>query len=215
MVSCGHDNASEAAASLTNSAIINTSTLLVTPNPPSRTINEWKVWTVIERDRVARSTTTAGRSSTTTTTTTTYTGGCHCGSVRFKCKAPRDLVVWDCNCSDCRLRRNAHFVVRRSDLTCNTELNDDSHGVSSSLTEYRWGTGKAGHYFCSICGISPFYVPRSNPDGYAITFACLDGDDDNIIDNVEVRRFDGLHWEDCIEKEGKDIKHVSKGDATS
>jgi len=46
-----------------------------------------------------------------------HRGGCHCGAVRFEALAPASLVVWDCNCSDCRLRRNLHFVVPGDALT--------------------------------------------------------------------------------------------------
>ena len=31
----------------------------------------------------------------------TYTGGCHCGRIRFEVIAPADIEVIDCNCSMC------------------------------------------------------------------------------------------------------------------
>eukprot|EP00965_Chrysotila_dentata_P253398 6211216-Pleurochrysis_carterae.AAC.2 len=38
--------------------------------------------------------------------------------------------------------------------------------------------------FCTRrCGISPFYCPRSNPDGHAVTFQCLDA---GTVSAVEV-----------------------------
>ena len=45
-----------------------------------------------------------------------------------------------------------------------------------------------------------------------MTFACLDAEfeDDNKFDNVQVRRFDGVHWEDFIKNEGKDITGLSE-----
>ena len=129
-----------------------------------------------------------------------HCGGCHCGLVRFEVDAPSDLTVWDCNCSDCRMRRNAHFVVPKAALRLT------SAGAAAGLAEYRWGTGVARHLFCARCGICPFYAPRSNPDGWAITFACLDG---GTVSSVDVRRFDGLHWEDFIAGEGSAIKAFS------
>jgi len=90
--------------------------------------------------------------------------GCHCGSIRFKCQIPSKVVVWDCNCSDCRLRRNAHIVIPASHFNYEI-IHVNTNDKSAELVEYRWGTGRARHYFCSICGISPFYIPRSNPDG--------------------------------------------------
>ena len=47
--------------------------------------------------------------------------------------------------------------------------------------------------------MSPFYRPRSNPDGWAVTFQCLDP---GTVSAVEVRRFNGLNWEAFIEASG-------------
>ena len=134
------------------------------------------------------------------TSKTIHRGGCHCGKIRFSCEAPKHLIILDCNCSDCRMRRNSHFVIPHKDMKgiLNKEM----------LKEYRWGTGNAKHYFCSICGISPFYKPRSNPDGYAITFAALD---EGTVDSVEVRRFDGRNWEKVMSSdEGGFVSSFSK-----
>jgi len=127
----------------------------------------------------------------------THRGGCHCGAVRFEVAAPSHLVCWDCTCSDCRMRRNLHFVVPAEEL----RITADSG--TGSLAEYRWGSGTAQHLFCARCGISPFYKPRSNPDGWAITFQCLDP---GTVSGVETKRFDGRHWEEFIDGEGAAIK---------
>ena len=134
-----------------------------------------------------------------------HRGGCHCGAVRFEVDAPTKLVCWDCNCSDCRMRRNLHFVVPRLSLRLIEDAAGGDHGCSQ-LAEYRWGSGVARHLFCARCGISPFYTPRSNPDGWAVTFQCLDA---GTVDDVEVRFFDGQHWEDFIEAGGAAIKGFS------
>ena len=47
--------------------------------------------------------------------------------------------------------------------------------------------------------MSPFYRPRSNPDGWAVTFQCLDP---GTVSAVEVRRFNGLNWEAFVEASG-------------
>eukprot|EP00958_Prasinococcus_capsulatus_P019095 scaffold2306_cov282-Prasinococcus_capsulatus_cf.AAC.1 len=36
-------------------------------------------------------------------------------------------------------------------------------GSEEALTEYRFGTHRARHLFCSTCGICSFYVPRCAP----------------------------------------------------
>ncbi|KAL1511836.1 hypothetical protein AB1Y20_005121 [Prymnesium parvum] len=133
-----------------------------------------------------------------------HRGGCHCGRVRFEARAPAELVVWDCTCSDCRMRRNLHFVLPAHKL----KILDSPSGEdgAAALAEYRWGTGVARHLFCARCGICPFYRPRSNPDGWAVTFQCLDP---GTVSAVEVRTFDGQHWEEFIEGDGASIRAFS------
>lgn len=43
------------------------------------------------------------------------------------------------------------------------------------LTEYRFNSKQAVHYFCSKCGIYTFHQRRSNPNQYGVNVACLDG----------------------------------------
>ena len=99
--------------------------------------------------------------------TVKHRGSCHCGDIEFEVMAPSKLVIWECNCSNCRMRRNVHFVVPKTDLKVLDEAMWDR------LAEYRYGTGTARHLFCARCGISPFYVPRSNPDGWGVSFQCI------------------------------------------
>ncbi|RYH15849.1 hypothetical protein EON65_31025 [archaeon] len=44
---------------------------------------------------------------------------------------------------------------------------------SDFLTEYRFNTKVARHVFCKKCGVQAYYIPRSNPDGVAVTLACI------------------------------------------
>ena len=53
-----------------------------------------------------------------------------------------------------------HLVVPKDKFTLTTPWDD--------IKTYTFGTGVAKHYFCGTCGISPFYVPRSNPNGYSV-----------------------------------------------
>jgi hypothetical protein len=52
-------------------------------------------------------------------------------------------------------------------------------------------TGVAQHTFCKVCGIKPFYTPRSNPDGIDVNVRCLD----TAPDFVAIEPFDGHNWE--------------------
>ena len=60
------------------------------------------------------------------------------------------------------------------------------------LSLYTFNTGAAQHLFCKTCGVKSFYIPRSNPDGYAVTWRCLD---DWMDLDVTVSPFDGQNWE--------------------
>ncbi len=42
---------------------------------------------------------------------------------------------------------------------------------------------------------SPFYTPRSNPEGVAITVACIDWGD-YVKPEILTKRFDGINWEE-------------------
>ena len=129
----------------------------------------------------------------------TYTGQCHCESVKFRCQAPEHLVVWDCNCSICNMRKNWHFIVPESSFEL---LEGEGEGCT---TEYQFRTKTARHIFCSKCGVQSFYRPRSNPDGVGITFACITPDQ---IESYEIRKFDGQNWEEHHGKSG--ISQYSK-----
>jgi len=42
-----------------------------------------------------------------------------------------------------------------------------------SLSEYRFHTQTARHFFCKTCGIYPFHRKRSAPDHFGINVFCL------------------------------------------
>ncbi|WGV26447.1 GFA family protein [Halotia branconii] len=113
----------------------------------------------------------------------TYEGGCHCGAVRFRVTT-EDHKADDCNCSICRKKGFLHLIVPRSQFTLLKGQDE--------LTTYRFNTGIAQHKFCRTCGMHPFYIPRSHPDGIDVNVRCLDGD---VIDNFQIIPFDGQNWE--------------------
>jgi hypothetical protein len=59
---------------------------------------------------------------------------------------------------------------------------------------YRFNTGVARHHFCPICGVAPFYVPRSDPDKIDVNLRCVEGVD---LKAISVTTFDGRHWEEA------------------
>jgi hypothetical protein len=113
-----------------------------------------------------------------------YCGSCHCGAVRFEVEAREPIVCYDCNCSICRRVGFLHLIVPRSRFTL-------LHG-EDALSRYTFNTGVAQHFFCKHCGIKPFYIPRSNPDGYDINVRCLDP----LPGQFRIEPFDGENWEE-------------------
>jgi hypothetical protein len=108
-----------------------------------------------------------------------HKGGCHCGGVRFQVSAPAELTVLECNCSICRMHGYLHLIVPKPQF----ELEQGA----DFLTTYTFNTGVARHYFCSICGVRSFYVPRSHPDGISVNARCLD---DGTVKSLSVEPFD-------------------------
>ncbi|KAK1307590.1 hypothetical protein QJS10_CPA09g00377 [Acorus calamus] len=129
-----------------------------------------------------------------------HNGGCHCRHVRWQVEAPSSVVAWKCNCSDCFMRGNTHFIVPRANFKLMTSS-------EQFLTTYTFGTHTARHMFCKFCGITSFYVPRSNPDGVAVTINCVDH---GTLTHVEIRHFDGRNWEKSYDQTG--ITSFSKPD---
>ena len=112
-----------------------------------------------------------------------YQGSCHCRAIQFEVEAP-DVIEADlCNCSICRKSGFLHLIVPLSKFRL---LTGEDH-----LTTYTFNTGVAKHTFCNVCGVKPFYTPRSNPDGIDINVHCLDIED--LM--VNITEFDGRNWE--------------------
>lgn len=56
---------------------------------------------------------------------------------------------------------------------------------------YTFNTHQAKHYFCTTCGIHPFYHPRTNPNGRGISLRCLD---EGTVKKVNIVSCDALDW---------------------
>lgn len=125
-----------------------------------------------------------------------HSGGCHCRAVRFEVELPDAFEVEDCNCTMCAMSGNIHVIVPASRFRL-------LQG-KDNLSQYTFNTGAAKHLFCKTCGIKSFYIPRSNPDGFAVTWRALD---DWMDLKVTVVPFDGQNWEANAAR----LAHKSKG----
>ena len=113
-----------------------------------------------------------------------HSGGCHCGKIRFEVIAPSRPSVAECNCSMCSKSVYLHLIVPKSRFRL---LQGEDF-----LTTYTFNTKVAKHFFCSVCGVKSFYVPRSHPDGYSVNARCLD---DGTVETLIIEPFNGREWE--------------------
>lgn len=123
-----------------------------------------------------------------------YSGSCHCGCVAFEVEAPSDIVAQDCNCSICAKAGFLHLIVPKSNFRLLRGADD--------ITVYTFNTGVAQHTFCKVCGIKPFYTPRSNPAGVDINVRCLD----TRPRSLSIEPFDGQNWE----QNAPSLSHLSR-----
>ena len=121
-------------------------------------------------------------------------GGCHCGAVQFEALVNRKSEVQVCNCSLCSMSGYQHLIVPADNFRL--------VAGESILSEYQFNSKTARHFFCSICGIKSFYVPRSNPDGYSLNVRCLDLPAECELD---ISEFDGQNWE----QNAAELAHLS------
>ncbi|MBT4162226.1 MAG: GFA family protein [Gammaproteobacteria bacterium] len=123
-----------------------------------------------------------------------HRGDCHCGQVKFEFESNPDIVLYQCNCSICERVGYLHLIIPAGAFKLLTDWDQ--------LSLYTFNTHVAKHYFCKSCGVKPFYVPRSNPDGVSINYRCVDP---STFGNVVVEDFDGQNWE----KNAADLSDLS------
>ena len=119
---------------------------------------------------------------------TVLRGGCHCGRVVYEVRGPIEGVS-QCNCSICTKKGYLHWIVSRERFRLLTPL--------SSLATYTFNTGVAKHHFCPVCGVSSFYIPRSDPDRIDVNVRCVEGVE---LAGLAVVSFDGRNWEEAMRR---------------
>ena len=110
----------------------------------------------------------------------TYTGGCHCGAVRYEVQLELEELT-ACNCSICS---KTGWLLAFTSGDAFTLLEGED-----KLTDYQFAKGHIHHRFCSICGTRSF-SSGSGPKGemIAVNVRCLDGVD---VSSFAVKEFDG------------------------
>ena len=97
----------------------------------------------------------------------TYTGGCHCGEVRFEVTTVLGKVT-ACNCSICQKRGALWSFVPAESFAL--------RAGEEALKDYQFGKKSIHHLFCPQCGVGAFSRGNS-PQGdemVAVNVRCLD-----------------------------------------
>jgi hypothetical protein len=113
--------------------------------------------------------------------TKTYTGGCHCGKVRYEVTAAIDKA-YACNCSICSKTGGLLAFAPADQLKL---LSGED-----ALTDYQFNKKNIHHLFCSTCGIRSF-AHGAGPDGKKMCMISLRCLDDFDYDALPVTHFDG------------------------
>ena len=108
----------------------------------------------------------------------TYTGGCHCGAVRYEVTTDLEQTMV-CNCSHCHKKGVIlHFV----DADRFKLLQGDDQ-----LTTYQFNKKHIDHLFCKVCGVQSFGRGLAFPK-MLVNVRCLD---DINTDTLTPEKYNG------------------------
>ncbi|MEK7094089.1 MAG: GFA family protein [Patescibacteria group bacterium] len=96
-----------------------------------------------------------------------YSGGCHCGAVRYEVETDLEKVIV-CNCSHCEKKGLLLAFVDKDKFTLLSG--------KENLTEYFFNKQQIRHLFCTTCGVQSFAEGVTFPKT-SINIRCLGGID--------------------------------------
>jgi len=110
----------------------------------------------------------------------TYTGGCHCGAVRYEADIDLSKGTIRCNCSICSKSRAWLVGIGTDDfrLLKGNEM----------LSDYQFGPHNIHHLFCKNCGVKSFGRGKAM---VAIMLSCIDNISDAELAALPVMYVDG------------------------
>ncbi|KAK1759921.1 centromere protein V [Echria macrotheca] len=121
----------------------------------------------------------------------TYTGGCHCGAVRYSIEA--DLSgqpkASKCNCSICLKTNRLSLTVDRANFKLLSPASLDE------VPSYQFSTRQQHHKFCDKCGIHCFLMGSYVYEGktyhnFSVNAVTLDPDQ-----GFDLREFKVTYWD--------------------
>jgi hypothetical protein len=108
----------------------------------------------------------------------TFSGGCHCGNIRYRFIWPLDqaeIPVRACSCTFCT--KHGGTYTSHADARLDVVIAD-----ATLLTKYRFGTETADFYVCKTCGAVPIIISTIDGHDYAVVNV-------NTFENIEASRF--------------------------
>jgi len=100
----------------------------------------------------------------------TYTGGCHCGAVRYEADMDLSQGTLKCNCSICRKTRAWLVGISADDFRLLKG--------QQALSDYQFGSKNIHHLCCKHCGVKSFGRAAAGPGGKPFVAVLLSTVDD-------------------------------------
>jgi hypothetical protein len=114
----------------------------------------------------------------------TYTGGCHCGAVRYEADMDLSQGTVRCNCSMCRKTRAWLIGIGGDDFRLIKG--------EDALTDYQFGTHNIHHLFCKHCGVKSFGRGKQGGKSMvAVMVATVDDISDADLASLPIAYVDG------------------------
>lgn len=115
----------------------------------------------------------------------TYSGGCHCGAVRFEVDMDLSQGTVRCNCSICSKARAWLSAVDPADFRL-------LRGAEA-LSDYQFGSKQIHHLFCKTCGVKSFGQGRGPGGGefVAVLVSCLENVPDTELAALPIMYING------------------------
>ena len=130
----------------------------------------------------------------------TYSGGCHCGAVRYEADIDLSKGTLRCNCSICSKSRAWLAAVDGRDFRL-------LQG-SEALGDYQFGAKRIHHRFCRHCGVKSFghAGPLEGGAFVAVLISCLDGISEPELAALPIMYIDGRN--DDFESSPQETRHL-------